>query len=208
MILIEKIVLCAMIALLVAAIASTSALAVLGHLQKPEPVPDVPFPPILRSGVVPTPAQVLVDTVRVVVHRQDEGDVLDAIITDIDAHGGTVVEWSYWDNTVYAIVPASYPGRIALLRKPDSQWLHPNYREWIAAPSGEKSRAHATGPLTELRIEVAGRYFMSSSMAYAMRFSAMSLTGSVCGLVAVVFAVADSVEQRRRRRPVTMETIS
>ena len=204
MILIEKIVLYAMVVLLVAAIASTYALAVLGHLQKPEPVPDVPFPPILRSGVVPTPAQVLVDTVRVVVHRQDEGDILNAIITDIDSHGGTVAEWSYLDSTVYAVVPASYLDRIALLRKPDSRWLHPNYREWVAAASGQRSRAPATGPLTELRIEVEGRYFMSSGMANAMMFSAMALAGSAVGLVAVVFTVADSVEKRRRRGPVTM----
>ena len=171
-------------ALFIASIACAVALGIVAKMQSPEAIPDVPFPDVLRTSGNVIAEQKLVQTVTVTVLEKDKDAVFNAVISEIQAHGGWVLEYRNWadPHRLTAVVPETYLGRIAALGHGRSGRFTPGYRDWVARTG---ARATGAGDLTEIRVEVEGVRIASLATATALIVCGLAGAASLIGIVAV-----------------------
>ena len=174
------------ISLFVASCISLIAFGIAGRVDNPRGIPHVPFPTLLQAGVHPTADQVLVKTARPNVLTKDTEDVFNAVVSDVQARGGVVTEYSTNRNTLTAIVPSSYLDRLSQLQPNPGQRLTSDYRAWVATVPQVSVAPKPAGPLVQVKVDIDGSIYSARTIATAMEASAVA---AVVGLIGI-FAAA------------------
>ena len=136
------------------------AFAFMATAQQPQPLPHVALPEVLPVAVRPLAAQRLTEPVQFYVPKRHADTVYNALLADIKAHDGLVVEHSAPSRSVQALVPEGYLQRLSPLSTPSDGWFHQSYLDWFhdTVPRGASPQVqHTEGPTTELTIYVRNR---------------------------------------------------
>ena len=134
--------------------------ALIATAQQPEPLPHVPLPEILPVAVRPVPEQRLTAPVRFFVPKRHADVIYNALLADIAAHDGLVIEHSAPSHSARALVPEGYLDRLSPLSTPSDGWFHQSYLDWFhdTVPLGATPQVqHTEGPTTELTVYVRKR---------------------------------------------------
>ena len=138
------------------------AFAVIATAQQPQPLPHVALPEILPVAVRTLPEQRLTAPVQFFVPKRHADTVYNALLADIQAHDGLVIEHSAHSRSVQALVQEGYLERLSPLSTPSDGWFHQAYLDWFhnTVPLGATPQVQHTegGPTTELTVYVRSRF--------------------------------------------------
>lgn len=146
--------------LALSSLAALIAFALIATAQQPQPLPHVAIPEVLPVAVRPLAAQRLTEPVQFYVPKRHADTVYNALLADIKAHDGLVVEHSAPSHFVQALVPEGYLKRLSPLSTPSDGWFHQSYLDWFhgTVPRGATPQVqHTEGPTTELTVYVRNR---------------------------------------------------